>query len=69
MILIIRLFYPSLHSNLRNPHIKAFISSLLTFFCSLLALGYQKESESRSRPKEEHFMMLNLVVEKGASKD
>ena len=24
---------------------------------------------SRSRPREEHFLMLNLVVEKGASKD
>ena len=69
IILIIRLFYPSLHSNPRKPCIKAFIFSLLTFFGSLLALGYQKERERMSRPKEENFFMLNLIVEKGASKD
>ena len=38
--LMIRLFYPSLHSNPRNPPIKAFIASLLKFFDSLLASGY-----------------------------
>ena len=27
------------------------------------------ERERRSRPNEEHCLMLNLVVEKGASKD
>ena len=69
MILMIRLIYPSLHSNTKNPPIKAFIFSLLTFFGSLLASGYQKERERRSRPNEEHFFMLNLVVEKEASKD
>ena len=31
--------------------------------------GYQKERERRSRPKEEHCLMPNLVVEKRASKD
>ena len=70
MILIIGLFYPSLHSNLMNPPIKAFLFSLLAFFWSLLKVsGYPKERERRSRPKEEHILMLNLVVEKGASKD
>ena len=69
MILIIQLFYPSLYSNPKNPPIKAFIFSLLLFFGSLLVLGCQKERERRSRPKEEHCLMLNLVVEKGASKD
>ena len=69
MILIIGLCYPSLYSNPRNPPIKAFIFSLLMFFGSLLILGYQKGRERRSRPKEEHCLMLNLVVEKGASKD
>ena len=69
MILIIRLFYPSLYSNSRNLPIKAFILSLLTFFSSLLASGYQKERERRLRPKEEYCLMLNLVVEKGASKN
>ena len=69
MILIIGLFYPSLHSNPKNLPIKAFIFSILTIFGSLLALGYQKEMERRSRPKEDHCLMLNLVVEKGASKD
>ena len=39
------------------------------FFGSLLALGYQKERERRLWPKEEPFFMLNLVIEKGASKD
>ena len=29
----------------------------------------QKERERSSRPKEKHCLMLNLVVEKGASKD
>ena len=52
-----------------NPLIKAFIFSLLAFFGSLLPSGYQKERERRSKPNEEHFLMLNLVVEKGASKD
>ena len=66
---MIGLFYPSLHSNPRNPPIKVFICSLITFFGSLLASGYQKERERRSRPKEEHCLMLNLVVEKGAGKD
>ena len=66
---MIGLFYPSLHSNPRNPPIKAFIFSLLTFFGSLLLLRYEKERERSSRPKEEHFFMLNLVVEKRASKD
>ena len=69
MILIIGLFYPSLHSNPKNPFIKAFIFSLLAFFGSLLASGYQKERDRRSRPKEEHFFMLILIVEKRASKD
>ena len=69
MILIIRFFYLSLHSNPRNLPIKAFIFSLLTFFGSLLASGYQEGEERRSRPKEEHCLMLNLVVEKEASKD
>ena len=27
------------------------------------------ERERRLRPKEEHYLMLNLVVEKGANKD
>ena len=62
MISIIGLFYPSLHSNPKNPPIKPFIFSLL-------ASSYQKERERRSRPKEEHCLMLNLVLEKGASKD
>ena len=39
------------------------------FFGSLLASGYQKERESRSRPKEENYLMSNLLAEKGASKD
>ena len=69
MIVMIGLFYPSLHSNSRNPPIKAFLFSLLTFFGSLLASGYEKERQRRSRPKEEYRLMLNLVVEKGASKD
>ena len=69
MILIIGIFYPSLHSNPKNPLIKAFIFSLLAFFGSLLASGYYKERERRSRPKEEHCLMLNLIVEKGGSKD
>ena len=68
MILIIRFFYPSLHSNLRNPPIKAFIFSLLVFFGSL-SIRLPEERERRSRPKEENFFMLNLVVEKGVSKD
>ena len=69
MILIIELFYPSLHSNPKNPPIKAFIFSLLAFFGSPLESSYQKERERRSRPREEHCLMLNLVVEKGARKD
>ena len=69
MILIIGLFYLSLHSNTKNSPIKAFIFSLLTLFGSLLASSYQKERERRSRPKEQHCLILNLVVEKGASKD
>ena len=69
MILMIRLFYPYLHSNTWNPPIKALISSLLAFFGSPLASGYRKKRERRSRPKEEHLLMLNLVVEKGSSKD
>ena len=69
MILIIRLFYPSLHLNPRNPPIKAFIFSLLMLFGSLLTSGYQKERKRRSRPREEHCLMLNLVLEKGASKN
>ena len=69
MILIIGLFYPSLHSNPKNPPIKAFIFSLLAFFDSLLLPGYQKEKERRSRPKEGHCFMLNLVVENGTNKD
>ena len=68
-VLMIELFDPSLHSNPRNPLIKAFIFSLVTFFGSLLALGYHKERERRSRPKEENYLMLNLLVEKGTSKD
>ena len=68
MILTARLFYPSLHSNLRNPSIKAFVFFLLIFFSSLLASGYQKERERRPRPKEDHYLMLNLKVEKGSSK-
>ena len=32
MILIIGLFYPSLHLNPKNPPIKVFIFSLLAFF-------------------------------------
>ena len=39
------------------------------FFLALLVLGNYKERERRSRPNEEHCLMLNLVVEKGASKD
>ena len=66
---MIGLFYPSLHLNPRNPRIKAFIFSLLMFFGSLLASGYHKEMNRRSRPKEEHCLMLNLVLEKRASKD
>ena len=69
MFLMIGLFYPSLHSNPRNPPIKAFIFSLLAFFVSLLASGYQKESERSSRPNDKHCLMLSPVVEKGASKD
>ena len=56
MILIIGLFYSSLHSNPKHLPIKAFIFFLLA-------------SRRRSRPKEENFLMLKLVVEKGASKD
>ena len=67
--LIIGLFYPSVHSNPKNPSIKTFIFFIITFFGSLLASGYQKKRERSSRPKEENFCMLNLVVEKGASKD
>ena len=69
MILVIGLFYPSLHSNPRNPLKKPSFSLSLCFLGSLLASGYQKERERRSRPKEEHCLMLNLVVKKGASKD
>ena len=64
---MIGLFYLSLYSNPKNLPIKAFIFSLLTFFGSLTS-GYYKDKEKRSRPKEEHFLMLDLVVEKGASK-
>ena len=39
------------------------------FFGSLLEIGYQKERERRSWPKEDHSLMLNLVMEKGASRD
>ena len=35
----------------------------------LHVISYQKERERRLRLKEEHCLMLNLVVEKGASKD
>ena len=68
MILMIRLFYPSLHSNPRDLPIKPLFSLSLSFFGSVLALGYQKERGRRSSPKEKHCLMLNLV-EKGASKD
>ena len=60
MVLMIGLFYHSLQSNPRNPPIKAFIFSLLAFL-ALLVSGYQKERERRSRPKEEHYLMLNLL--------
>ena len=69
MISMIGLFYPSFHLNPRNPPIKALIFSLLIIFEPLLALGYHKAMETRSKPKETHFFMLNLVVEKGANKD
>ena len=62
MILIILFFYPSLHSNPRNPPVKAFILSLFTFFSSLSI----RLPEGKG---EEHWLMLNLVVVKGASKD
>ena len=65
---MIGLFY-SLHSNPRSQSVKAFIFSLLKFLGSLLVLGYQKERERRSRLKEEHSLMLNLFLEKRASKD
>ena len=69
MILMIGLIYPSLHSNPRNSPIKAFIFSLFKIFGSLLLIGYQKERERKSRPKKEHCLMFNLVMEKDASKD
>ena len=40
MILIIGLFYPSLHSNPRNPPIKAFMFSLLIDFSLILSPNY-----------------------------
>ena len=36
---------------------------------SFSSLGSHQERERRSRHKEEHCLMLNIVVEKGASKD
>ena len=66
---MIGLFYPSLHSNPKHPLMKTFTFSLLTFFDTLLASVYHKKKESRSRPKEENFLMLDLVQEKEASED
>ena len=38
---------------LKDPlYIRLYFLSLLLFFCSLLALGYWKEEERMSRPKE-----------------
>ena len=42
MILIIRLFYPSLHSNPKNPPTKAFIFSLVLFFWLSLSIRLQE---------------------------
>ena len=66
MIFIIGLFYPSLHSNLTNPLIKALIFSIVTF---LALSSYRKEREMKLRPKEDHSLILNLAVEMGANKD
>ena len=51
-----------------NPPIRPFSLSS-HFFGSLLVLGYQQERESRSRPKDEHSFIFNLVIEKEARKD
>ena len=69
LILMIGLFYSSLHSSPTNPLIKVFIFSLLPFFGSLLVTSYWNERERRSRANEEYCLMLNLVMEKWASTD
>ena len=56
MILIIGLFYLSLHSNPRNPPIKAFIFSLLMFF------GFLRLPEGKGekvKAQSEVFFMLS----------
>ena len=62
------LFYPSLHSNPRNPPIKAFLFSLLMIFSSL-SIRLSKGKEEEVKAQGGSFFMLNLVVDQGASKD
>ena len=53
LIMRVKALHPWSPRRLKDPlYIRLYFLSLLLFFGSLLALGYQKEEERRSRPKE-----------------
>ena len=69
MILIIGLFYPSLHSNPKNPPIKAFIFSLLAFFWLSLSIRLLEEKGEEAKAQGRAFFDAQPCSGEGSKKD